>query len=237
MLQPRVDIEGLASFENVDFQDDTPPNLTRIWFDVVLEEMPFLSQLEGRLVKKPFVHRFFEMNLGRDKGDRRVKDDVELDEATGKWKVKRLNPNPKHSDILKHKDAWNAFARGQTYEVTGTPLAALFPSEAGKVDRYKYHHISVVEQLANLSATDAQELGMGTGSDVQKAKDFLERTKGTGAVLTLNRELEEERKHRMKLEETVQDLTAKLTQLLESQLGTPKKKGAAKESAQEQVGA
>lgn len=218
MLQKTVDIEGLETFENIELLDDTPPDATRVWFDVVNEEMPFLSQQEGRVIRKPFVHRFIEMELGRMKSDRRIRDEVVLDETTGKWKVVAINRNPKQSDILKYKDAWNAFARGQTFESMGTPLSTIFRSDPAKVDRYRYFHISTVEQLASIPEVQIQELGMGAREDVNKAKTFLAKASDVGAVSSINRQLEDERAKRISLEEMVQDLQAKLTEVLSQQL-------------------
>lgn len=220
MLEKIGHIEGLEqeAFANVEMVNDTPPNITRIWFDTVLTEMPALSEKEGRVIKKPFVNLFWEGDLGNFAGRRRIKDLVELNEETGKWIVKKLYKDPNRSDILKNQDAWNAFARGQTYEAVGTPLSVLFRNDPARVDKYKFYHLSTVEQVAAIPDGQLQTLGMGAMDDRAKAKAFLAKTQGNGAVLTLNRELEEERAQRKALENVVADLTEKLTQVLESQL-------------------
>jgi len=198
MLQKVTHIEGLEStqYENIDLTDDTRPDATIVTFETRSEEMPFLSNQEGREVKKPFVWIKKISNLGNSVVYRRIRDKVELDSESKKWKIVRLVPGTTSegvplSDIKRYAVEWNAFMRGLSYEEIGTPVGLLFKADPTRADWYKSKHIHTVEQLAALSETHIQELGMGVRADVVRARGHLEKAQAVAASAHINNAFEE----------------------------------------------
>lgn len=68
---------------------------------------------------------------------------------------------------------WAAFQEGRTAAPEGTPLSVLFPNNPEIVENLKHDKIFVAEQLAALSDTQIQNIGMGARAWQQKAAEFL----------------------------------------------------------------
>jgi hypothetical protein len=228
-IEGAPDILGLDPREDFDMTDDTQPGTTRVWFDVVSEFMPFLSEHseDGLPVYKNFVYRFQEGELGRTSMNRRIRDKVEFDKATGKWVVKQYAKN-KQSDIKKFPAEWNAFYNGLSIDDVGTPLGILIKNDPAKIKHYAHFSISTIERLASINDSDASTLGMGALDDRSKARRFLERAKGNVDGIQINTRLDEMAKALSTKDAQIADLTAKLTEVLQAQLegeGAPVKKG------------
>ena len=103
-------------------------------------------------------------------------------------------------------EQWRAYKEGKEQRLSGTPVELLPGMVAGRADVYKAHYVHTIEQLADLSDLAKQKLGMGTGDDVKKAREFLQ--KGSGDVLILKAENEA-----LKVQSTA--LQAQLTALSE----------------------
>lgn len=216
MLEKIQNIEGLDIYQDFELFDDTPPGETIVKFQLVAEDMPFLTAQAGHIVRKNFVYIYKEKDLGRTSFRRRIRDGVEFDEATNKWVIKKLAPN---SDIKQHPNEWNAFYRGTHDNEIGSPLLLMFKNDPSRVEFYKSKHIITVEQLARVGHTNATELGMGVSDDVKKAKMFLQKIKEQAPVLEMNAKLEEKDKRIAQLEAQVGELAGKLTELIDLQLG------------------
>ena len=220
MLQKTTHIEGLEGhYEDLQLENDTPPQGVQVRFDVVPVEQTFLTAQENRPVYKDEVYITKEWELGRSRLARKIRDIVEFKD--GRYIVKKLARN---SDIKEYPDAWNAFARGQSQENIGTPLSLLFKADPSKVEVYKFRHIQTVEQLAGLNSSNAQDLGMDAASDIERAKGFLRRTKEQGASLELNLKLEQMERENSTLKSQLEDLNDKLGQLLSAQIEEAKAK-------------
>jgi hypothetical protein len=225
-MQKTTMIEGYTGYEHQeDLLDDTNPGSVIVKFLVKSEVMPALSASAGREVRKNFVHVEVVMELGRSSWCRRVRDTVEFDEQTNKWKVTKLAEGER-SDIRRWPDAWNAFARNSSEDVTGTPLSLLFKNDPSRVEHYKTRQITTVERLASMNSTDIDNLGMGARGDHAKAVQYLTRVKMLAGANEANFEIEKIANENESLRNQVADLSSKLTQLLEAQLGeAPKKRG------------
>lgn len=221
MLQQQTDIEGLApSFIDTNLKDDTPPGVTQVRFSVVSEEMPFLSNQKGERVTQSFVYVTKIMNLGNSMIHRRIRDKVEFDKSTGKWKILQLAVK---SDIRDHKDEWNAFYRGASEDfVFGTPLVILFKNDPARADFYKSRHITSIEQLSRCNDSDTQMLGLGAREEVAKAREFIARSKEHAPAIAANSAMEEKDRQIQSLQSQVEDLGQKLTELLNAQIEAAK---------------
>lgn len=204
MLEKNTQIEGLEAYDDVEVYDDTPPGVTQVKFELLAEEMPYLTAQAGHIVRKNFVWITKVMDLGRTVLNRRIYDSVEYDDVNQKWKVRKLG-NP--SDIKRYPDQWNAFTRGTKLEDIGTPLSILFKTDPARAEMYKSRGIYSLEQLAAMSDTNCQDLGMGAKADRERALSRLEKINAQAPRLMLDTMMEEKDKK-------IEDLNKKVDALL-----------------------
>lgn len=208
-LQKVTHIEGLDAFQDVDLSNDNDPGAMIIRFEVVSEELTNESALQGKIVRKNFVHIYKEWEVGHTSFRRRIRDRVEFDEAAGKWKVIQLAHESK-SDIMKHPAEWNAFALGTATVDVGTPLSVLFKADPSRVLMYKDRHITTVERLAGVNQTDAQLMGMGVYDDVQKAQAYIARLGSLSNQSGVAHKIDDQQHQIAVLQRTIEELKAKL---------------------------
>lgn len=218
MLEKIQNIEGLDAFTQIESMNDTDPGAMQVTFRVEAEEMPFLTQQEGKRVTKNFVRIRQVINLGNLINDRRIRDEVEFDEAKGKWVIKKLYPVQQESDILNFSEQWNAFARGCSAVAVGTPLITLFKHDPSKVDRYKANYIETIEQLAAVTDANIDSLFMGAKADREQAQFFIRRLQEQAPALQINNRFEEMERAAALKDQTIADLKAKLDEVLKSQI-------------------
>lgn len=236
-------IEGLDEFTDHDLslENDTPPDAIIVWFDVVKEYMPKLSENAGERVYKNFVHRYFIKELGFSSGNRRIKDVVVYDETKERWRVKKL-AGPGQSDIKKYPHEWNKFYNGNTGIVSGSPIEMLFKHDPSRADMYRRNHVDSIERLAGITEADCQRGGMGWLDDKKRAMSFLAKAKeAAGGIQNLARMQDLEARN-TSLEAVVKDLTDKLDMVLRQSIEdrmpkaaqeVTKKKGRTRKSADE----
>lgn len=219
LRQIEDEIEGLeeSRFEEVQMLDDVRPGVTVVRFYVKSEEMPAKSKAAGKIVRENFVWIEKIMNLGNAILHRRIKDSVEWDAKSNKWKVTMLAEG-RESDIRRYTKEWNSFARGANENAIGTPLMFLFKNDPAKVDAYKAKHITTVEQLVNMSKQHLAEVGIGGDEDQRHAIYYLNQIEKTAPALEINNKLEEKDRQIETLMRRVNDLTSKLTEVLEAQI-------------------
>lgn len=226
MLEKTTHIEGLVDdFHDVELLDDTSPYKVLTKFHVVSEEMPFLSAQEGRVIRKNFVYITHTWELGRTSISERIKDTVVFDEGTKKWKITMLAPG-EQSDIRRFPEAWNSFARNASEDDLGTPLMLLFKNDPSRVEHYKAYHITTVERLAGMNPSDLENMGMGARGDSERARSYLARAQGNADKTAATYQIDMVVQENQSLRSQVEDLSSKLSQLLEAQLGeSPKRRG------------
>lgn len=84
-------------------------------------------------------------------------------------------------DKRRFASKWAAYKEGRDQAPQGTPVALLFADNMAIVENLKYFKISTVEQLANLTDTQIQNMGLGGREFMNKAKSYLEKSeKGKG---------------------------------------------------------
>ncbi len=212
-------IEGLDEFADHDLtlETDTPPDAIIVWFDVQKEYMPFLSAQAGERVYKNFVRRYYIKELGSSQGSRRIKDTVEFNEETGKWKIKALAPAGQ-SDIKMFPNEWNKFFNGNTSIVSGTPVELLFKHDPSRADIYRRNHVDSIERLAGITESDCQRGGMGWLDDKKRAMAFLEKAKAASGGIQNLAKMQELEARNSELQNQLHDLTEKLDMVLTSQI-------------------
>lgn len=97
---------------------------------------------------------------------------------------------PMH-DMNKQRFAvrYQKWLAGQAEAVTGTPLSALPDMNPAKVEEYKFFKIITIEQLAEANDQLGQKF-MSFHQDKQRAKAFIEATKGNAPIEQMNAELQ-----------------------------------------------
>ena len=221
MLEKVTHIEGLdGHYESTDMPNDTDPTITQIRFTAKAEEMPFLTAKEGRLVEKNYIWITKIFDLGKSELSRRVRDTVEYDEESKKWKIRKLVHN---SDIKQYPEEWNAFMRGIQDQIIGTPLSVLFRGDPARLNMYKFRHIETVEQLSACGEGEIGGLGMGAREDVRRAQSYITRAKEQAPQLEMKHALDQKDQQIGALQSQLTDLSSKLTQLLEARNDVPKK--------------
>lgn len=82
-------------------------------------------------------------------------------------------------DKRKYPKAWEVFQRGEAEGMVGTPLEQWPQITRAQVKEAKYFECHTVEQMASLSETSCQKLGMGFAQLRTKAKAYLDAAAGT----------------------------------------------------------
>lgn len=92
-------------------------------------------------------------------------------------------------DIQRFQQRYNKWKSGQSEAVVGTPLTALPGMTPAKVEEYKFFKIVTIEQLADANDQLGQKF-MSFQGDKQRAKQFIEATKGNAPIERMNEELQ-----------------------------------------------
>jgi hypothetical protein len=97
---------------------------------------------------------------------------------------------PMHEiNMFRFKARYEKWKAGQAEAVTGTPLSALPGMSPAKVEEYKFFKIVTIEQLAEANDQMGQKF-MSFQGDKQRAKAFIEATKGNAPIEHMNVELQ-----------------------------------------------
>lgn len=101
------------------------------------------------------------------------------------------------SDAERFPREYRHYCSGRVGVPDGAPLQILFPNHEDVVANLQFHRIYTVEQLANLSDTALQNIGMGGYEWQGKARRWLEAVKGGGGFAQL-----EEQQRRLTVDNT-----------------------------------
>lgn len=97
---------------------------------------------------------------------------------------------PMHEiNMFRFRSRYEKWKAGQAEAVTGTPLSALPGMSPAKVEEYKFFKIVTIEQLAEANDQMGQKF-MSFQGDKQRAKAFIEATKGNAPIEHMNNELQ-----------------------------------------------
>lgn len=97
---------------------------------------------------------------------------------------------PMHEiNMFRFKARYEKWKAGQAEAVTGTPLSALPGMSPAKVEEYRFFKIVTIEQLAEANDQMGQKF-MSFQGDKQRAKAFIEATRGNAPIEQMNAELQ-----------------------------------------------
>lgn len=120
------------------------------------------------------------------------------------------------SDRKRWPRQWALYAQGKEQIPDGIPISLLFPAHPNIVDMLRGYNIHTVEQLANLSGSAIQTVGMGSQDWVNKAVKYLDQsTKGVD-FHRFNKMAEEKDRQIATLERQITDLNNRLQQFMNS---------------------
>jgi hypothetical protein len=216
-----IEIEGLdQNTVGAELPADTDPGAVQTVF-----RLEAVVQGDSTIKNVVYVER--RMHLGAFVNVRPINDEVVFDEESKKWKIKRLNPQvvqgpegpQPQSDIKRNPLEWNAFVRGTSQDDIGTPLEFLFKNDPARVASYKHYHITSLEALAAQTDTALEQLPMGARFDRERARAKVAAIKAAAPNVAINNKLEEKDRQIETLSNQVADLSAKLTALLNKELG------------------
>ena len=120
------------------------------------------------------------------------------------------------ADKLKYPKAWEEFQRGESSGFKGTPLEQWPQITRAQVKESKYFECHTVEQLAGLSDSHCQKMGMGFQELRQKAKAYLNIANDTAAATAQAAENE-------RLRNEMAELRAMIAGQAEKKAGRPRK--------------
>lgn len=89
------------------------------------------------------------------------------------------------NDELKrlHRQEWEAYKEGREQRAQGTPIETLPGLPSGMADALKSLYIFTIEQMAELSDSSIQKVGLGGNEIRQKCKAYLEKSSVEAAGL------------------------------------------------------
>jgi guanyl-specific ribonuclease Sa len=122
------------------------------------------------------------------------------------------------ADADRFPAAYRRYCDGRAAEPDGVPLHVLFPHHDDIVQMLRYHKVFTVEQLAKLSDTQMQNLGMGGMEWSQKAQRYLAHLERGGGFAKLEDQLRRTQADNERQRAVNDDLSAKI-QALTNQLG------------------
>jgi hypothetical protein len=97
---------------------------------------------------------------------------------------------PMHEiNLIRFRSRYDKWKAGQAEAVTGTPLHAMPGMTPAKVEEYKFFKIITIEQLADANDQLGQKF-MSFQGDKQRAKAFIEATRGNAPIEQMNAELQ-----------------------------------------------
>lgn len=114
-------------------------------------------------------------------------------------------------DKARFKGQWEQFISQQQQTNGQSPIDELGLNDA-QIEHLRHFHITTVEQLANLSDTFIQQVGMGTRELQKKAMNYLNDMAGRKTVLAL----EEQKRHLENQNAVLQEQIISLSKRLES---------------------
>jgi hypothetical protein len=117
------------------------------------------------------------------------------------------------SDAERFPREYRHYCSGRVGIPDGAPLQVLFPNHEDVVSNLQYHRIYTVEQLANLSDTALQNIGMGGLEWQGKARRWLDAVKGGGGFAQLEENQRKLQVDNTRLRDQNQQMTSQLQAL------------------------
>ena len=112
---------------------------------------------------------------------------------------------------------WAMYAQGKQQIPDGIPVSLLFPESPAKTDMLIGYNIHTIEQLANLSGSAIQTVGMGCQEWVNKAQDYLKQAEKGVNYHKFNTEMAAKDQQISTLERQVRELGQRIEQMMSVQ--------------------
>lgn len=125
-------------------------------------------------------------------------------------------------DVARFPRQWEAFKRGKAEGFEGAPLSLLFPDNPAIPENMKHSGVHTVEQLAGLSDTALQEIGMGARQWQVLARAYLAKAEGGKDFHAITARLDQ---LELKKVEDAARIEALETALARATQDTPEKRG------------
>lgn len=118
----------------------------------------------------------------------------------------RIERPVKESDKHRFPKQWAHYQQGREPIPDGTPIDVLFPNQPELPAMLRHVQVHTIEQLAALSDTGLQGIGMGARDLQSRARKFLEAAKDISGTHQIQRELDAARDEIRQLRQLVQAL-------------------------------
>jgi hypothetical protein len=115
-------------------------------------------------------------------------------------------------DRRKFAEQYKAWKAGDEEQLVGTPLAKWPGITRSQVEELRYFHVRTVEQLADVSDSNAQSMGPILKLR-QRARDFLEASKGTAPLEAVRAQLQAKESENDALKKQLDQVQERLSQL------------------------
>lgn len=110
---------------------------------------------------------------------------------------------------------WAQFKENREQVPEGTPVDLLYPDQPAIAAMLRANNVHTVEQLAELSATAIESIGMGTQTYVNNAVKYLEMANKGMAAAQVRRELEDRDRQIKTLTSTIESLKSQVDKLMQ----------------------
>lgn len=124
-------------------------------------------------------------------------------------------------DKARFRNHWAAYQQGKAPPVEGIPLTLLFPHKPEIVSMLEAYKVQTVEQLARLSASGIQTVGMGSQEWVNKAQAYLNQAEKGVNHHKFSRAIEEKNAQIAQLKKQLDEVSANVAQMLAGQIKAP----------------
>lgn len=172
---------------------------------------------------KGLAVRFFKMAVqdheASDREGRPIFNDTNMVEIRVRGSRSDVVHKPVDAQIKQRfRDAWRAYEQGEELMESGTPLEQWGAMTRSQVEEMKYFGFRTVEHIAN-ARDDLTSKFPGLLALKQRATAYMELAKGEAPILTLQKQLEDEKAARAASEAQVADLARRMTEM---ESGKPK---------------
>lgn len=117
-----------------------------------------------------------------------VKDYIEFPRA---GEIDILRRQATEGDKQAHPDAWRAYKESREQMPSGTPVATLFPAHPEIISLLRHFRVHTVEQLAEISDTAVQQIGLGGHEWRARAQELIKASEGSQGFHQLKKQVDD----------------------------------------------
>lgn len=128
-----------------------------------------------------------------------------------KWNI--VDRPARDEDRRRYAHLYRAFKADEAQQPSGTPLSAWGGLRPERVEEYTFRKARTVEQLADMTDSNLQDMGAGATAERQRARDYVEQAKGNAPIVKMRSELEERDKRIEVMEKALKEQGEQLAEL------------------------